>query len=47
VDAKLESQLKSLHLKNGETGAEAFCVTVGEPSDQSVALGVYTLKWRR
>ncbi|PNF36899.1 Trafficking protein particle complex subunit 11 [Cryptotermes secundus] len=47
VDAKLQSQLQSLHLKNGETAAEAFCVTVSEPSDQPVALGVYTLKWKR
>ncbi|XP_021915999.1 trafficking protein particle complex subunit 11 isoform X2 [Zootermopsis nevadensis] len=47
VDAKLESQLQSLRLKNGETGAEAFCVSVSEPSDQPVALGIYTLKWKR
>ncbi|XP_069669154.1 trafficking protein particle complex subunit 11 [Periplaneta americana] len=47
VDAKLKSQLQSLRLKSGETGAEAFCVTVNEASDQPVALGVYTLKWKR
>jgi hypothetical protein len=47
VDAELQSQLQSLCLKSGETGAEAFCVTVSEPSEQPVALGIYTLKWKR
>jgi hypothetical protein len=47
VDAKIQSQLQSLRLKSGEIGAEAVCVTVSEASDQPVALGVYTLKWKR
>lgn len=47
MDAEIQSQLRSLHLKNGEIGAEAVCVAAGEASDQPVALGVYTLKWKR
>jgi len=47
VDAEIQSQLQSLHLKSGEIGAEAVCVTASEASDQPVALGVYTLKWKR
>jgi hypothetical protein len=47
VDAEIQSHLQSLHLKSGEIGAEAVCVTVGEASEQPVALGVYTLKWKR
>ncbi|XP_067008734.2 trafficking protein particle complex subunit 11 [Anabrus simplex] len=47
VDEKMLSQLKSLRLKNGEVGTEAFCVTVHQPSEQPVALGIYTLQWKR
>jgi hypothetical protein len=47
VDAEIQSQLQSLRLKSGEIGAEAVCVTVGEARDQPVALGFYTLKWKR
>lgn len=47
VDAEIQSQLQSLHLKSGEIGTEAVCVTASEASDQPVALGVYTLKWKR
>ncbi|PSN35312.1 Trafficking protein particle complex subunit 11 [Blattella germanica] len=46
VDETLQSQLKSLKLKTGETGADAFCVSIDESSEQPIALGVYTLKWR-
>lgn len=31
----------------GKLELKLFCVTVSEPSDQPVALGVYTLKWKR
>lgn len=47
VDAELRSQLCGLTLKTGETGADVFCVSISEASEQAIALGVYTLKWRR
>ncbi|KAK7871870.1 hypothetical protein R5R35_006453 [Gryllus longicercus] len=47
VDDEVKSQLKLISLKNGETGTEAYCVTADQANDQPVALGIYTLQWRR
>nr|CAD7408851.1 unnamed protein product [Timema cristinae] len=47
VDSELKSQIVDLRLKSGDTGAEAFCIVVDQPSDQPVALGVYTIQWNR
>ncbi|XP_063238337.1 trafficking protein particle complex subunit 11 [Bacillus rossius redtenbacheri] len=47
VDGQLRSQVKGLRLEGGDVGSEAFCVAVERPSEQPVALGVYTLQWHR
>ncbi|XP_049939900.1 trafficking protein particle complex subunit 11 isoform X1 [Schistocerca serialis cubense] len=47
VDATMKSQLRSVCLKDGEIGAEAYCVCINQAAEQPVALGVYTLQWKR
>lgn len=47
VDADTECQIAGHELKNGESVAEMYLATTAKRSDVPIAIGQYTVEWRR
>lgn len=47
VENASKSQVKSLTLCNGDSGADIFVAEVFKQNDTAINIGQYTVKWKR